>query len=184
MILFTALGFRDGIVRKAVAIVVIIAGLILGQLFMRDVGNFFAGNGWVESSSATTDGFLIIFLGLVLIQGLLYRLLTGCYKIGGIADRICGSILGFMEGMLFLSCIFYIFTFSGFPDREMSRDTRLYKPVVNIAPQILDLTSSLNAETVRTFNVGTSGKDADSSSATSAKKQNEVLNNARKTGGK
>ena len=35
-------GLRDGIVRKLVAIVVLIAGLILGQLYMRDVGEFLA----------------------------------------------------------------------------------------------------------------------------------------------
>ena len=54
-------GVRDGIVRKLVAIVVLIAGLILGQIYMRDVGNFVVGHGGISHEDAPIYGFLIIF---------------------------------------------------------------------------------------------------------------------------
>jgi membrane protein required for colicin V production len=146
MIVFTLLGFRDGVVRKLVAIVFLIIGLFLGQLYMYDFGQFLSDNGWIHSDNSSMYGFLYIFLAAAILQGLLYKILTGGYKIGGFADRVGGIILGFIEGALFLSCLLFIFALTGFPSREIKRDARLYKPIVNIAPQILDLTSSLGPD--------------------------------------
>jgi uncharacterized membrane protein required for colicin V production len=158
ILIFILLGVRDGVVRKLVAIVVIIAGLFLGQLYMHPVGNFLAERGVIDQEDASMNGYLIIFLGLFIIQSLLYKVLTKNYKIGGIADRIGGTILGFFEGALWISSLLLIFAMSGFPDRETKRDTRFYKPIVNIAPQILDMTSSLGPEVLEKLKeVGTSG---------------------------
>ena len=141
-------GVRDGIVRKLVAITVLITGLILGHVYMRDVGDFIAGRGGISHEDSPTYGFLVIFLGLLIIQGVLYRLLTGCYKIGGIPDRVGGIILGFVEGTLFVSSLLFIFAMAGFPDRTTKRDSEFYKSVVNIAPQILDITSTVGPDVI------------------------------------
>jgi uncharacterized membrane protein required for colicin V production len=146
ILICTLFGVRDGSVRKLVAIVVLIAGLILGQVYMRDVGNILAGRGGVSSENAPIYGFLVIFLGLLVVQGLLYRILTGNYKISGIADRIGGTVLGFIEGALFVSSLLFIFAMSDFPDRTTKRDSQFYTSVVNIAPQILDMTSTVAPE--------------------------------------
>jgi uncharacterized membrane protein required for colicin V production len=139
-------GFRDGIVRKLVAIVVLIAGLILGQLFMRDVGNLLAGQGAGDNEGSPIKGFLTIFLGMFVLQGLLYRILAKNYKIGGFADRIGGLVMGFIEGALFVSSLLFIFAMADFPDKNNKRDSQFYKSVVNIAPQILDMTSTVGPE--------------------------------------
>jgi len=91
---------------------------------------------------------LIIFLGLLIVQGFLYRIITGSYKIGGIADRIGGIILGFIEGVLFVSSLLFIFAMTDFPDRQNKHDSQFYKSVVNIAPQILDMTSTIGPDVV------------------------------------
>jgi len=150
-------GFRDGIVRKLVAIVVIIAGLILGQMYMRDVENLLGGHGGTGREDAPTNGFLIIFLGLLILQGVLYRILAKNYKIGGFADRMGGLVLGFVEGALFVSSLLFIFAMSDFPDKNNKRDSQFYKSVVNIAPQILDFTSSLGNDSYENLKeIGTS----------------------------
>ncbi len=141
-------GVRDGIVRKIVAIVVLIAGLILAQLYMHDVGKYFIEHAGASQENAPIYGFLCIFLGLFLVQGFLYRILTKNYKIGGIADRIGGIVLGFIEGVLFVSSLLFIFAMSGFPDTQNKRDSQFYKSVVNIAPQILDLTSTVGPDVI------------------------------------
>ncbi|GEM_PF-893737 len=192
LIIFTLLGLRDGIVRKIVASLVFVAGLFLGQMYMRKVGAFMVDNGWVGSSNASMYGFLLIFMSLTVLQGLLYRMLAGGYKIGGIADRIGGVAFGFIEGALFLSSLLFIFAFSGVPAHETSRDSRLYKPIVNIAPQILDFTSSLGPDAMeRLKEIGNSGAveenvgkttkrfSIDSISTAERKRQNELLNRAR-----
>jgi membrane protein required for colicin V production len=139
-------GLRDGTVRKLVAIAILIAGLILGQLYMHDVGNLLAGHGGKNQEGSPITGFLFIFLGLLILQGFLYRILAKNYKIGGFVDRIGGIVLGFIEGVLFVSSLLLIFATSEFPDKNNKRDSQFYKSVVNIAPQILDMTSTVGPE--------------------------------------
>jgi uncharacterized membrane protein required for colicin V production len=194
MLIFILLGLRDGVVRKLVAIVVLIAGLFLGQIYMHDLGQFLSENGWIHSTDASIYGFLIIFLGMAIIQGLLYKILTGGYKIGGLADRIGGIVLGCIEGALFISSLLFIFALTGFPSREAKRDARFYKPIVNIAPQILDLTSSLGNDSFEKLKeMGNSGAIdgktkvkgihgyVDSSAVLDKRKQLEKINEARET---
>ena len=83
ILIFILLGLRDGVVRKFVAIIVLIAGLILGQNYMHAVGKFLIGQEGASSSDAPMYGFLIIFLGLFIVQALLYKIITRSYKIGG-----------------------------------------------------------------------------------------------------
>jgi uncharacterized membrane protein required for colicin V production len=174
-------GVRDGIVRKLVAIVVLIAGLILGQIYMRDVGDFLAGRGGISHEDAPMYGFLVIFLGLLIIQGFLYRILTGRYKIGGIADRIGGIVLGFIEGAIFVSSLLYIFTMYGFPDRQTKRDAMFYKPVVNIAPQILDITSTVGPDVLNKLKeVGSPGSIDNAKGNKVLPRSNETLTEPKK----
>jgi len=146
ILFFILLGVRDGIVRKLVAIIALVAGLILGHIFMRDVGNFLASRGGISHENSPVDGFLVIFFGLFIIQSLLYKILTKNYKIGGISDRIGGIIMGFIEGTLFVSSLLYIFAMSDFPDYQTKRYSSFYKSVVNIAPQILDMTTTVGPD--------------------------------------
>jgi uncharacterized membrane protein required for colicin V production len=187
-------GLRDGIVRKIVAIVVLIAGLILGQLYMHDIGKYLADHGGVSQEDAPIYGFLSIFLGLLIVQGFCYRIITKNYKIGGIADRLGGLFLGFIEGTLFVSSMLFIFAMSGFPDRTTIHDSSFYKSIVNIAPQILDLTSSLDTDafeklkemgTARAVEGGAKGQgihgSIDSTVVLDKRKQLEKVNEVRQT---
>jgi uncharacterized membrane protein required for colicin V production len=191
MLVFILLGFRDGVIRKLVAIVMLIAGLFLGQLFMHDLGQFLADNKWIESTDSSMYGYLIIFSAVVILQWLLYKLVARSYKIGGFMDRIGGLALGFIEGTLFLSCLFFIFAQTGFPSRDLKRDSMFYKPIVNIAPQILDVTSLIESESNEKFKEldkdqtvkghwKKSGIETiDTSAVIDEKKTEELLKNAR-----
>lgn len=146
LIIFTVLGTRDGIVRKLVATVAMLAGLILGHFFMHSVGEFLIASTAIDPSNGPLYGFLTIFLSVVVLQGILYKVLANGYKLKGVADRIGGTVVGFLEGLLFLSCILYVFALSGTPSRATSRDSKFYRPVVNIAPQILDFISVMEPD--------------------------------------
>ena len=139
-------GLRDGIVRKAVALILMILTLIVGQLYMHDAGNFLIRYSIASPESAPRRGFYLIFFGVGIIQSILYRFITGNYKIGGFMDRIGGAVIGFVQGILFTSIILMTMSLTGFPDRSMIRDSEFYKPIVNIAPELLDATSSVQSE--------------------------------------
>ncbi|MBM4169060.1 MAG: CvpA family protein [Ignavibacteria bacterium] len=146
LILLALLGFRDGMVRKIVGIVTAVVAMYVAQEFRSDVGNFLAGLLSMELSVIPSIGFLAVFFGIIFIQSLLYRLLTRNFKIGGIADRILGSVLGLFQGMLIVSVLLMVFTTAEFPSRQTKTDSRLYKPIVNIAPQIMDFLSTMGPE--------------------------------------
>jgi uncharacterized membrane protein required for colicin V production len=152
IILYLSLGLRDGIVRKLVAIVAIIAGLILGQIYMHDVGNFLVGRVGITHEKAPIYGYLVIFFGIFIIQSLLYKYITGSYKLTGVIDKIGGVFFGFIEGALFVSSVLFILAMAGFPNKETRRDTRFYGAFVNIAPQILDFTSTIGPDALEKFN--------------------------------
>jgi len=186
------LGLRDGIVRKIVAIVVLIAGLILAQIYMRDVSDLLSSYVGFNHEDVPVKGFLVIILGLLIIQGILYRILAKNYKIGGIADRIGGMTLGFVEGVILVSSLLFVFAMTGFPDYTTSRDSQFYKSVVNIAPQILDFTSSVGPDSIEKLkDIGTSGaievgkkvkgihESVDTSAALNKRKQFEKIDQAR-----
>ena len=141
-------GFRDGIVRKVVAIVMMIAGLFVGQIYMHDVGKLLFNS---KQTEAPMYSFLIIFIVIVIVQSLLYRFLAKNYKIGGFIDRVGGLVLGFFEGVLFVSVLLLIFSMSGFPSRDFERGSSFYRPIVNIAPQILDIASTDGPDAVQKF---------------------------------
>ncbi len=149
LILYTLLGVRDGLVRKLVSIGAIVLALFLAQAFMHDAGNLLVGNVGTSQSSAPTLGFLAIFCFVTLIVSVVYKVTSGNFKIGGIADKILGAILGFVQGALLASSLLLIMAFQGIPSRETVKDSRLYKPIVNIAPQILDLGAEIGPGAVK-----------------------------------
>ena len=147
IILTTLLGLRDGSVRKGVSILATIGALYLGQVFMHQAGTFYIENMEVEQSTAPFYGFLSIFFLILMIQSLFYHLVTKNFKIGGIGDRVVGAIFGFVQGIIFMSCVLWIFSLQGVPSRKTAKYSEVYRPIVNVAPQILDMFSDVGAET-------------------------------------
>ncbi len=148
LIVASLVGARDGLVRKLVSSAMTIVAVILGQVFMRDAADLLVEAAGVDPTDAPLLGFLTIFLTVVLAQSLIYRLVTGPYRIGGVADRIGGGVMGVVQGVLFLSSFLFIMTMAGWPSRSMTRDSRIYRGIVNVSPQILDAVTTLGPEAV------------------------------------
>jgi membrane protein required for colicin V production len=140
---FGVLGFRDATVRKLVAISVAIIAMFLGQWLMHDIGKLFVEHLHVQPANAPMTAFLYLFLILFFLQSILYRFLTGNYKLGGVVDRIFGVVFGLVEGAIVISIIIFILTLDGPPSRKTIWDSRLYAPTAAIAPQIMDFFSTL-----------------------------------------
>ncbi len=149
LILFMLMGFRDGIVRKLVGIGAIVLGLFMAQGFMHDVTDFMSSTVGSSQEGSPALSFSIIFFTITLATSIIYRLVSGNYKIGGVADRILGAVFGLIQGALLVSSILFMMAFSGSPSRKTVEDSRLYKPLVNLAPQILDLGAELGPGAVK-----------------------------------
>lgn len=140
------LGFRDGLVRKLFSLFFTILGLYVAQITQYRVGKWLQTIGIFSPERSTTGAFLFVFLGICILQMIVYRLALGKYRLGGFADRIAGFIVGFMQGMIFISTILMVMAIHGSPRRSITKDSKLYKPTVNIAPQILDIISTVTEE--------------------------------------
>lgn len=145
------LGFRDGLVRKLVAIAVIVGGMFISQIFMKDVADLLVKHISTDKSTAPLTAYFMIFFTLILLQSLLYRLLAGGYKIGGIADRIIGCALGLFEASLILSVVLVMFSLRGIPERKTVRDSRAYATLISIAPLITDFATNIVPEAQESF---------------------------------
>jgi len=155
VITLCVLGFRDGIVKKGIALLVTFSAMIIAQLLMSDMAEFYVMEFDLERAEAIIYAFYSIFFGLIFLQSLMYRLAASDYKIGGIADRFVGSGLGLLQGLLIMSVIFMMLALTGFPSRQYRNDSRLYKSVVNIAPQLLDFTLEVVPETTEELKLET-----------------------------
>ncbi len=149
LIIFTLMGLRDGIVRKLVGIGGIVLGLFLAQGFMHDLTDFLTSAAGSTQQGSPGLSFSVIFFTVTLATSIIYRLVSGNYKIGGVADRVLGMALGFVQGALLVSSILFMMAFSGSPSRRTAEESRLYKPLVNLAPQILDLGAELGPGAVK-----------------------------------
>lgn len=136
---FSVLGFRDASARKLTAIGVAILAMFIGHLVMHDFGRFLVEKFNVQPATAPTTAFLIVFVVMFLLQASLYRVLTQNYKFGGIVDKIIGVPLGFFEGVLIVSIFIFILNMDGPPSPRTVRESRFYKPVASLVPQIFDL---------------------------------------------
>jgi uncharacterized membrane protein required for colicin V production len=143
LIVFGALGFRDGSIRKIVAIVVVIIGMFLSQYLMHDFAELLRDNMHIQPATAPMTAFFMIFFMLFFLQSLLYRFITDNYKIGKIVDRVIGVVLGTIEGIIIISVIIFVLTMKGPPSRKTIWDSRLYVPTASIAPKIMDFFSNL-----------------------------------------
>lgn len=164
LIAFGALGFRDGSVRKLVAIAVSIIGMFLGQYLMRDLGALLIEHMHTQPATAPMTAYFMIFFMLFFLQSVLYRFLTGNYKIGKIADRVIAVVLGTIEGLIVISVVIFVLTMNGPPSRKTIWDSRLYHPTASIAPQIMDFFANLTSTATKSMEKLTSpgGEKVDS----------------------
>jgi uncharacterized membrane protein required for colicin V production len=163
VIVFGALGFRDGSIRKLVAITVIIIAMFISQYAMHDFGQFLRENMRIQSQTAPMTAFFMIYFIMFFLQSVLYRFITDNYKIGKIVDRVIGVVLGTIEGLIVISTIIFVLTMSGPPSRKTIWDSRLYRPTAAIAPQIMDFFANVIPSTAqKSFESLTSPSDSTS----------------------
>jgi membrane protein required for colicin V production len=159
LIVFGALGFRDGSVRKIVAITVAIIGMFLSQFLMHPLAEFLIDSTHVQAATAPMTAFSMVFFMLFFLQSVLYRFLTDNYKIGKIVDRVVGVVFGTIEGLIVISVVIFILTMRGPPSRKTIWDSRLYVPTASIAPQIMDFVGNLGPMATKSFEKLTSPEE-------------------------
>jgi membrane protein required for colicin V production len=151
LVLFMALGFKDGFFKKVFGILGFLAGLIFATKFMNPIGEKIMQ--WLDFSQDTSHilAFLLIFLAIVILEILFYRWFgssgTGTLKIW---SRLAGAIVGMCQGVLAISLLLIMFNIFEIPSDEDKKEAVLYHPVLNAAPIVFDYVTNWIPES-RTF---------------------------------
>lgn len=100
-------GFKTGIIRMVVPLVVVLVGLAFASRIAEPVGNLFSFVSENENIQ-TVAAFIAIFLALFILGGILGNVVKSAISIvplAGLANSLVGAFIGIMIGFVLLSGI-------------------------------------------------------------------------------
>lgn len=134
----TFFGYRKGFLRKLLGIAGIIAGFILAIRFYEPVAG-------VLSSVIKENPMFVKVLSFLLIIGVLYgasiwlaRFIANMNSGTTLIDKILGTIVGFLQGLLVASVLLFNLSLADIPSKETRDNSMLYGTVYRIAPAAFD----------------------------------------------
>ena len=143
LILYIALGFRDGFFKKVFGILGFLGGLIAATKFFTMGGELVKE--WLDFSAQTSFviSFFVIFLVISVSFNLFYRWFG---RTGSDTEktwsRFAGAIIGGAQGALAISLILFMFNIFDEPSTETKDNSYLYEPVLKVAPIVFDYTTT------------------------------------------
>ncbi len=113
----TIFAVTKGLVREIVSIVALLGGFILAAFYYQVPGAWF-GSFMRSEALAHLVGFLVIFLGCILVGAIVSFLINKFVKMASLewADRLLGAVFGFLRGWVVCSII--VIGLVAFPVKE------------------------------------------------------------------
>jgi len=134
----TFFGFRKGFLRKLLGIAGIILGFILAVKFYDTFTPLL-------SKVIKENPVFVNVLSFLIIIGLVYgasiwlaRFIANMNSGTSIVDKILGTAVGFLQGLLVASVLLYNLSFANLPSTETRNSSLLYGTVTKIAPAVFD----------------------------------------------
>lgn len=134
----TFFGFRKGFLRKLLGIAGIILGFILAVKFYDSVSVF-------TSKIVKDNPVFVNVISFLLIIGIVYgasvwlaRYIANLNSGTSIIDKILGTIVGFLQGVLVASVLMYNLSFADIPSKSTRDSSLLYGTIIKAAPAIFD----------------------------------------------
>lgn len=134
----TFFGFRKGFLRKLLGIAGIILGFILAVKFYDTLTPLLSKVIKENPSFVNVLSFLII-IGVIYGASIwLARFIANMNSGTSIIDKILGTAVGFLQGLLVASVLLYNLSFANLPSAETRNNSLLYGTVTKIAPAVFD----------------------------------------------
>ncbi|MBS4029709.1 MAG: CvpA family protein [Ignavibacteriales bacterium] len=137
------LGLKDGLLKKVFTLIAVLLGAYLSYRFFRMGSVFLMNNASFSPQLSVALSFLLIFLIVYIVVKVLYRLFEPDKPKYSIINRILGGIVGIVQAVIVLSFLLLGASFFHFPNEEMKEPSKLYKTLINLAPQIMDKTEDI-----------------------------------------
>jgi membrane protein required for colicin V production len=133
------LGFKDGLIRKIIGLIGLIAAIFLAYKFADDFGNIIQPVFNKDEYFSNVIAGILIFLVTILIASIIKRLVHPSDKINLFINQFIGGIIGIVQIVFFLSGLFLFLKIFSFPDKNTGNNSLLYKSVYNLIPSSVDL---------------------------------------------
>lgn len=134
----TFFGFRKGFLRKLLGIAGIIVGFILAI-------NFYIPVAGILSKVIKENPVFVNVLSFLIIIGVVYgasiwlaRFIANMNSGTSIIDKILGTVVGFLQGLLVASVLLYNLSVADIPSKSTRDSSLLYGTVTKIAPAVFD----------------------------------------------
>jgi len=133
------LGFKDGLIRKIIGLVGLIAAIIFAYKFADDFGKFLEPIFNKDEYFSNILAGILIFLVTILIASIIKRLVHPSDKLNKFINQFIGGVIGIVQIVFFLSGIFLFLKIFSFPDKDTGNSSLLYNSVYNLIPNTVDL---------------------------------------------
>ena len=133
------LGFKDGLIRKIIGLIGLIAGIALAFEFSDKLGAILTPFFNNDSYLANIISGILIFLVVILIASIVKRIVHPLDKVNRFLNQFIGGLIGSAQIVLFLSGFMLFLDIFNFPAKDVKENSLLYKPVHNIIPAAFDL---------------------------------------------
>lgn len=134
----TWFGFRKGFLRKLLGIAGIILGFILAIKFYDSISP-------ILSKVIRENPVFVNVLSFLIIIGILYgasiwlaRFIANINSGTGMVDKILGTVVGFIQGLLVASVLLYNLSFADIPSKTTRDNSLLYGTIIKAAPAMFD----------------------------------------------
>lgn len=133
------LGYKDGLIRKIIGFIGLIAAVYLSIKFAQTAGYFLSSIFGFENYFAEISGGVLIFIGVTIASSIIKRVVHPHDRVGKFTNQLLGGVIGALQLMFFLSAAFLILNIFDAPGEEVKKKSAIYKPVTGIIPGIIDL---------------------------------------------
>lgn len=133
------LGYKEGFVKKVFDIVGFFLGIFLAIKFAGAVGGVYKSLFGVADGSSGIIGGVSIFIFFQILTAIIVKATKIHDKVDHLLNKIVGGIIGATQIIIFLSAIFFFASKLSFPSETTTKESFLYKSVVSLLPEIVDV---------------------------------------------
>lgn len=133
------LGFKDGLVRKVIGVLGLIAGIVLAFSYSTEVGSFLAPIFDNEQNLAEIIGGILIFLFVILISSIIKRIIHPVDKVNRFVNQILGGLAGAIQMIFFISGFLLFLNIFKVPNQNTRTNSLMYNKMYSVVPTTIDL---------------------------------------------
>lgn len=133
------LGFKDGLVRKIIGVLGLIAAVLLAFSYSNEVGEFLAPVFDDEQNLAEIVGGILIFLTVILISSIIKRIIHPVDKVNKFINQILGGLTGTIQMVFFISGFLLFLNIFKVPNESVRSSSLLYTKMYSVVPTTIDL---------------------------------------------